>query len=427
MTSAITESVTEQDMKRLRELGKRVRDIALHPDQDEHRRIWTAVNDGRMIRPAVLARDCPVFLLNVGDELVPTIQDPFLAQIEAQLQLKIYEWTHCKCHTVVEPAVLCPAAISDTGFGIDISSPGADKLANQSSQEISVARHFDRLIDGPDKLDMIRFPRVEHNEAETRRRRELLGEIFDGLLEVKLFGKNYFRFVPWDDLLSWMGLEEGMYDFIENPEFMHAAMRRYVDASIHQAKRYEELGLLSSNNTNHYSGSGGYGYTTLLPKATASGMGARLKDMWGYIANQIFTSVSPAMTMEFAVEHEKRWAELWGSMYYGCCERLDHKLGELGQIPNLRKISISPYANLEEAMEKMGSGTIVSFKPNSNYLANPQPDYEFLKKEMITVCKLARKHKCNVEVLMKTIITLQGEPQRLWKWCEMAREIVADY
>ena len=425
--STVMETVKEQDVRRLRELGRRVRDIAAHPDQAEHRKIWTAVNDGEMIRPAVLARDAAVHLLNVNDELTTTIRDEFLEKIEAQLLQKIYEWTHLKCHTVVEPWVLCPAAFTDTGYGIDISNPAAGSLNEQGSQELSHARHFDRIINGEEDLEMIRYPEVRHDEEETNRRRSLLEEIFDGILGVKVFGKQYFRFVPWDDLLSWMGLEEGMYDFILNPDFMHRAMERYVDAAIHQAKQYEALGLVSSNNTNLFTGNGGYGYTSLLPKPTESGAGARLQDMWGSVANQIFTSVSPDMTLEFAVNHEKRWAEMFGLNYYGCCERLDHKLDELRELPKLRKVSMSPYANIEEGMEKMGGDLIVSFKPNSNYLANPVADFDFLKNELIHVCSLARKYKCNVEVMMKTIITLQGEPQRLWQWCDMAREIVADY
>ncbi len=420
-------TASSRDTQRLRELGKRVRDIAAHPDQEMHRKIWTAVNDGAMIRPAILARDTAVHLLNYNDELTTIIEDEFLQKIEAQLLMKLYEWTHLQCHTVVEPWVLCPAAIEDTGYGIDISNPGSTSLQEQTNGELDHARHFDRIIDNDDDLDMIQFPRVAHNEDETFRRKALLEEIFDSVLEVKLFGKNYFRFVPWDDLLSWMGLEQGMYDFILNPEFMHRAITRYTDASLHQMRQYEALGLASSNNTNNFTGTGGYGYTSLLPKPTESGMGARLCDMWGSIANQIFTSVSPEMTLEFAVEHEKRWAENFGYMYYGCCERLDHKLAELRQLPNLRKVSMSPYAVIEEGMEKMGKDLIVSFKPNSNYLAIDNPDYDLLKDELIKVCSLARKYNCNVEILMKTIITLQGDPQRLWKWCDMAREIVADY
>jgi hypothetical protein len=28
------------------------------------------------------------------------------------------------------------------------------------------------------------------------------------------------------------------------------------------------------------------------------------------------------------------------------------------------------------------------------------------------------------DIIMKTIITLNGEPERLWKWCDMATDVV---
>lgn len=423
------ESIDRRDAARLRELGKQIADIAAHPEQDRNRKIWTAVNDGAMTVPAVLARDYPVYLLDQDtDELTTSCSDPFLKTVEADLLLKIYEWKHLRCHRVVENFVDCQADIDDSGFGIEVSSPGADDITGVAASEISNARHFDRIIDGEEDLAMIRTPVVTHNGAGTRRRLEALHEIFDGVIDVKLHGADYFQYVPWDDLLSWMGIEEGMYDFVLNPDFMHTAIERMTDAWIACVTQYETLGLVTSNNGNCVIGAGGYGYTNLLPKPTASGIGAKLKDVWGFAADQIMTSVSPEMSEEFAFTHEKRYADLFGIIYYGCCERLDHKLDELRTFSNLRKVSMSPYANIEEGMEKMGGGDrVVSFKPNSNHLAVNPPEMKLLRRELENVCSLARKHNCNLEIIIKTIITLRGEPRRLWQWCDMAMEVVSGY
>ena len=421
-------SIAKTDIERLRELGRKVAEIAADPEQERNRKIWTAVNDGKMISPAVLPRDYPVYLINVGDELTARCEDEFLRTVEADLLLTIYEWAHLRCHRVVEPFIDCQAAISDSGLGVEASSPGADDILTVASEAVSSARHFERIMSSEEDLGMIKDPVVIHDEKETARRYSLLRDIFDGIIGVRLHGQSFFQFVPWDDLLSWMGIEEGMYDFVLNPDFMHKAISRYTDAFIAKVKQYEELGILSSNNRNAITGAGGYGYTTRLPGPPESGMGARLKDIWGGLADQIMTSVSPEMSEEFAFIPEKRYADLFGYVYYGCCERLDHKLDELAAFGNLKKVSMSPYANIEEGMEKMGGGDmVVSFKPNSNYLATDTAEFGLLRDELIKVCKLARKYDCNVEILMKTIITLRGEPQRLWKWCDLAMEIVADY
>ena len=425
----MTKTIPQKDLDRLRELGKRLAEIAALPDQERHKKIWTAVNDGNMIVPAVLTRDYPIYLLDIDGALSPTVEDDFLKTVEADLLLKIYEWEHLRCHRVISPFVNCQADYTDSGMGVKIAAPGADAINFVQSQEISSARHYDRIISCEEDLGMIKTPEVIHNEKSTARRLEMMHEVFDGIIDVKLHGAEYFLFVPWDDLLSWMGIEEGMYDFVLNPDFMHMAVERYVDAYISCVKQYEALGLLTSNNQNHFVGAGGYGYTSFLAPPTESGIGAKLKDNWGLLADQVLHSVSPEMCQEFAFIPEKRYADLFGRIYYGCCERLDQKLEELKTFTNLRKVSMSPYANIEEGMEKIGNNKnlVVSFKPNSNYLVTNPPQFDLLREELIKVCGLARKYNCNVEILMKTLISLQGEPQRLWKWCDLAMEIVDNY
>jgi len=39
----------------------------------------------------------------------------------------------------------------------------------------------------------------------------------------------------------------------------------------------------------------------------------------------------------------------------------------------------------------------------------------------------AKAHGCVVEVIMKDISTLRYEPQRLWEWAQMAREVTDHY
>ena len=75
----------------------------------------------------------------------------------------------------------------------------------------------------------------------------------------------------------------------------------------------------------------------------------RPHNMWGCSNAQIFSEVSPEMHWEFALEHDVRWLERWGLTYYGCCEPLDSKIDILRRIPNLRKISISPWCDTDRA------------------------------------------------------------------------------
>lgn len=412
---------------RLRELAKQVREIAELPVQQTNIRLWQAVNDLDMIRPVIYVRDYPNYLIQYNNELTTTIEDENLKKLEMDLLLRIYEWKHLRCDRVIEPVFKCHAVFEDSLFGIEATTSVLDNSFLQG-KEYSTAKHYVPQIINEDDLAMIKTPVVVYDEAATMDRLNQMKEIFDGILDVKLYGITYFHNVLWDDLLSWMGLSEGLYNFALNPDFMHKAAEIFINASISRAKQYESLGLISSNNGPENIGHNGLGYTTKLPPPPDNGIGAKLCDIWGQNADQILTTVSPEMSMEFAFSYEKKWADLFGLHSYGCCERLDHKINELkAGFSNLRKISMSPFSNLEAGMEKIGSDYVVAFKPNSNYLAGDTWNREELKNELVNVCKLARKYNSNVEIDMKTLISLNGEPQRLWEWCDMARDIVSNY
>jgi len=404
-----------QDVARLRALAEQMRECAADPANERHKRLWTAVNDRHMIVPTVIARDYPAYLIDYKDELRLLCEDPLLRGAEWQLLTALYEWRHMRGHRVVEDVIYCPVVYSDRRYGIQQSHhykpPYTDSV------------HFERQIDNEDDIQKILDAEITCNESETLRKLSRLQEVFDGLLRVKLQGVDHFDFRPWDDLMMWMGIEEGMYDLAVRPEFMHKAVQRYVDVSVQRARRCEALGILSSNNRNSLIAAAGYGYTDHLPPPTESGIGAKLADVWGDGRDQIFTSVSPAMTKEFAFEPAKPWYDLFGLNCYGCCEDLGRKVAESQTMPRLRKLSVSPFADLETAMEAMGGEVVVSFKPDPSHLAVTPWRKDRMRTELETACRLARKYGCHMEILMKTLITLDNDPSRLWEWCDLATNI----
>jgi len=314
-----------KDITRLRELGKIILEYSADESNEKNIEIWTRLNDRDMITPAVLTRDLPHYLIEYNDELITNIEDSFLRNVEYTLLRQIYEWKHLRCNCVIEDIVYCPVTYSDRRYGIYASSPYREKF--------DTAVIFDRQIDSEDDIQKILEPEIIYDERITMEHFDQLNEIFSGILKVRLHGVEHFYFAPWDDLLSWMNIERGMYDFIDNPDLMRKAMKRYVDVSIGRAKRCEELGILSSNNRNIAVAACGYGYTSELPPPTESGIGAKLIDNWGDGRDQIFTSVSPEMTAEFAFDFGKPWTDLFGLNCYGCCEDMSKKIKEADKLP----------------------------------------------------------------------------------------------
>ncbi|MCL1991857.1 MAG: hypothetical protein FWG66_02795 [Spirochaetes bacterium] len=411
-----------EDTKRLRELAKKVAEIAADPVQEKNRKNWIAMNDLKKVRPLVHVRDYPYFLLEYKDEMQTTIEDPFLKDVEQILLLRIYEWNHVRGDRVIEPFIECPVAFTDSEFGL---SGFEFALGNVAKEFYDKAKHYESVIKTPDDIEKIKIPVVEYDEKTTMERLNLLSEIFHGIMPVKLFGRSHFRCTPMDDIITWTGIDNAMINMAIEPEFMHALLDRYMEAQMTRIKQYEKLGILSSNNYFKDIGNNCPGYTSQLPPPTESGIGAKIGDIWGENADQIMTSVSPEMTQEFSFEHEKVWAKQFKLHSYGCCERLDNKFDMLVEaFPNLRKVTSSPYSNLDIAAEKLGSRYVISFKPNSTYLVGGSPQYDLLKDEFVHACKLVEKYNLNLVFNMKTIVTLDGEPQRLWKWCDMAMELL---
>jgi len=411
-----------EDTQRLRELAKKVAEIAALPIQEHNRKLWIATNDLKAVRPLVHVRDYYYYLLEYNDEMRTTIEDPFLQSIEQILLLRIYEWNHLRVDRVIEPYIECPIVFTDSGFGLGGYLPAQ---RNVSKDYYDKAEHWEKVIRTPDDIEKVKIPVVEYNETATMERLNSLREIFRDIMPVKLFGNYNFRCTPMDDIISWMGIDDAMINMATEPDFMHALLDRYIEAQISRIKQYEKLGILSSNNYFANVGNNCPGYTSKLPPVTESGIGAKICDIWGENADQIMTSASPAMTNEFSFEHEKVWARQFKLHSYGCCERLDNKLDLLMKaFPTLRKVSCSPYSNLDSTVEQMGNRYVISFKPNSNYLAGNKAQFDLLRKEFIHACELAEKNQINLVFNMKTLISLNNEPQRLWQWCDMAMELI---
>src|ERR1035438_8036138 len=96
-------------------------------------------------------------------------------------------------------------------------------------------------------------------------------------------------------------------------------------------------------------GSGGLGDTDQLPRPGYSPEHGRAHDLWGSGAAQIFSDVSPRMHWEFSLQYELRWMNRFALNYYGCCDVLHRKMAIMEKIPNLRKASMSPFINPDDA------------------------------------------------------------------------------
>jgi len=416
--------IDKRDKQILRSLASRLADIASLPVQKEKAQMWERLNKLEPVKPMVWINEVPWHEMNVDEGLTLQCRDEFCRKVEQYLLETLYQWKHLRGDMVIEPKIYCPKVIRDTGFGIKEES---DIVRIDSNNPI-VSRHFHPQIEDEDDIEKIKDPEVIYDEETTELIYQSMCEIFDRILPVEKRGVPGFWFAPWDDLVTWWGVENLMMDLVERPDFVHKVIDRLVGAHLYRLDQYEKLGLLSLNNGPVRVGSGGYGYTDELPKPGYDPAHIRSIDLWGCATAQIFVAVSPQMHEEFAVKYEKRWLDRFGLSYYGCCEPLHRKMDMLRRnIHNLRKVSMNYRVNVDEAVEAVGRDYVFSYKPNPAILAEAVWDVDKARAELENVLKKTKAKGCMVEVIMKDISTVNYEPNRLWEWAEMASELTEEY
>jgi len=415
-------AVPEHDRSTLRGLAEQIAAIAAMPAHKETADEWKRSNALQTGRPLVWITQIPWHEMNVGDELTLTCQDEFLRGIESQMRMTIYQWNHVRADMVVEPVFYSDLVIHDSGFGIHQEG----ELIAQSDDAGGIYSHgFTPQIKDEKDIARIKDPVVTHDEESSERNFQTLSGIFGDILPVQKRGFVHYWFAPWDELIRWWDVQEAMMDIVLRPELVHMAMDRLVSAYLSRLDQWQKLSLLSLTPGNYGVGSGGLGYTDELPAPGFDPSHVRTLDQWGCATAQIFSSVSPPMHEEFALQYERRWLSRFGLNYYGCCEPLHDKLDILASVPNLRKVSISPWADVEQAVPKMAGKYVISHKPNPSVFASDVYNPQQARDNLVNV--LDRTEGCVVEIILKDISTVRNEPQRLWQWAEMAMEVAESY
>ena len=409
------------DVTILRELGAQYAEIASLQVQNERKQLWSSLNDLKKVKPLIWVNEVCWNELDVDDELRLQTSSEFTRRIELHLRRLLYQWDHFQGDMVVEPYLFSPYIIQNTGVGVTIE---ADSTKMNPRSHIS-SRHFHNQFHTEDDILKIKVPIISYDEKTSDEFFWAYKTIFEGIVKIERQGTPGFWFAPWDDLVFWMGADNVLTNLADRPNFMHKIIEKLVSVYLAVLEQFESKGLLASNNCNTRIGSGAYGYSDQLPKLMSNDGNVEAVDIWGSSTPQIFDSVSPSMHKEFGIDYEVKWLERFGLTYYGCCEALHNKIEMLRCIPNLRKLSLSPWCDLKIAVEAIQQDYVVSLKPNSFYLAMDNWHPEIVKKELKEKLDILGDH--SVEIVLKDISTVRNKPHRLREWVKIAVEVAECY
>lgn len=401
----------EQDKKILRDLAKRVAEIAADEKQDEKRKLWYAHNSLKPVRPMVLC-----FPEGSWDELLPQsvlqCQDPLARSWEWSLRARIYIAEHFQTDEVIDNSFFVGYVFSDTGWGRAPSYIYSDTHKGAYKWEPPIKNYED--------LQTLHYPEAKIDFQETERRLNLAHEVFDGVLEVQLRTSFWWSMGLIRELALLRGLEQVFIDMCEAPEFVHAAMNFLSEGRLNWLMQLENFGVLSLNNGNQYVGSGGFGFTNELPSPDFNGK-VRLKDMWGFAEAQEAIGISPSMFDQFVLPYQVKILERFGLNCYGCCEPLHNWLDLLiAKVPRLRRISISPWCDRKIAAEKLGDKFIYSWKPHPLCVSGANFDPDWIRRYIRETLEIAKG--CIIEIVLKDTHTCHNQPWRFDVWTKIAME-----
>ncbi len=405
--------IAASDRTTLRELAKRVAEIAADPVQDERREIWYAQNALEPIRP-------PVFVSPdySWEELIPddalACESEYAREIEVALRRRIYAHEHFGDDQVVDADWCVPHALRRTGRGL------AKKIREPEMR--TGAHAYEPVIESMEDVERLRTPTAEHDPEESERRIAWHEELFGDILRVRLHGVWWWSLGLIDEWTPLRGIQQTYLDMMDNPELLHAGMRRLMEGRLAWLDQLEQQGVLSLNNANDYVGSGCFGFTRKLPQEDFDGH-VRPRDMWGFCEAQTMAAVSPAMHEEFVLRYQLPILERFGLNCYGCCEPLDRMLDLLlERVPRLRRVSISAWADVRRSAEQLGDRAIFSWKPDPAALAAVSFDADALRASIRETVEICADHGCALEIVMRTTHTCNNRPERFDRCAEIAME-----
>ncbi|MGB2614503.1 MAG: hypothetical protein WBE06_07335 [Phycisphaerae bacterium] len=420
--ASVEVSIPTKDTEVLRGLGRRLREIANDPVNQERRRLWYKHDALQGERPMVLAE-----LSGVLDEVLPDdamgleCAGPWARGVEHDLRLQIFRFERLADDWAVEPFVNVP-------WNIAISTYGVEAVQHYAEGERKLgARRWDPALADVDRdFHRLRPRTFSVDRPATLAREAALREVFDGILGVRIRGSYGWTMGMTQIAVDLVGLENLMLLMYDNPRGLHRLMAFLRDDHLAYITWREREGLLTLNNEDDYVGSGTLGYTRALPQPDhAPGDLVRTKDLWCLSESQETTGVGPDQFEEFIFRYQKDLVERFGVSYYGCCEPVHTRWHVIRKLPNLKRVSISPWCDEAMMAEALAGRYVFSRKPHPALVSTERFDEDAIRQDVRRTLSIARG--CTVELIMKDVHTLCNQAWRLGRWVELAREVIDEF
>ncbi len=410
--------ITDEEKKYLRELAKKQLEYAQLPIMKKREENWLNHNMMKDAKPPIVME-----LRSFIQDLMPELKckSSLARWVESKLRFWLINHEKINDDKVVPDYFALHWDIEFNQFG-DLEI-GTERAEDDEGRQLGYKKEhpIQNLEEDFDKLSPSTY---SVNREKTMENKKIIEEAIGDILPVKIQNNSLEWLVtPSENIVSLMGLEQMMYAMIDSPQKMHELYQFLIDDMKKYLKWQEKEGLLTLNNGNNYVGSGSYGFTNEIP-VDKDKEKVTLKDIWLNMNSQETVGISPDMYGEFIFPYYKEMAKEAGLVYYGCCEPV-HDIWDdyVSKLPNLKKVSISPWCDEEIMGEKLkGSDVIYSRKPSPNYIGVGEFHEEDFRDHIKHTLKSAQG--CSLELLFRDIYTLNGDLEKPGKAVKIVRELI---
>jgi len=402
-----------KDVKVLRELAKRVAEIAYDDEQNRRRKLWRDVNSFRNT-------GVPIYVRWGGwwDEIInPELEceDDFYRGHEFALRTMLWQ------STVGDDYVIEPWITQKATYIFPNNEPWGIKSVIERSRVTGGAFHIDPPIKDLEDIKKLVMPTHSIDELATKSNVEKIRDALGDILTVNIDRAPFYRFFEGDissQMAYLRGIDRIMYDIYDNSEWFSQLLSFVAEGIEKTHREAEQAGDWQLSNQENQA----MPYVDELRDPVANSGGIKRSELWGYMASQEYTLISPEHFYEYLLKYQIPILQKFGLVAYACCEDITHKIEYIKKIPNLRRIGITAFSDCERCAEQIGSEYVSSWRPKPSETVCIDFDEQNVRKILSNGIKALRRNNCIFDITLKDVHTIKGDINRLIRFVQIAKE-----
>jgi len=401
------------ELTRIRDLAKETREYARCDEMDRRRELWRHHNSLHFTHPPIYIRAIPFDEFLDPKELV--CETPFYRSLERAFLLNRYRMKLMDDY-IIEPFLTVRAALKSAADGVyGVPAEMGEKIPGGAAA-------FAPSIINEEDIEKLQVADYEVDEKATEEEYCRLYEAVGGILDVVVDRQGLLCGMWANDISTILaklrGLEQLMWDIYDRPEWLHRLLSFMQSKILMHMDQTEAAG--GFRLINHQNQAMPYAEELRPPQANKGPV--KPNELWGYMASQEFTNIGPAAFKEFMFDYQKPILERYGLTAYGCCEDLTHDIGVLKSLKNLRRIAVSPFADIKKCAEQIGGDYIVSWRPNPSSAVSFGVDEDFVRRNLRETFDIFDANGCKFDITLKDVETVGGDENRIIRWTQIVRE-----